>query len=83
MSEERISALERDVTAIRIAYAGDRAATNAAVEHLTKAVEELTQSVQQFRDTLNKGKGAVWLFGLIATCLGGLVSWAMTRIFQG
>jgi hypothetical protein len=75
MTEERLRALE-------IAFAAERATTAAAIEHLTEAVNELTKSVQEFRDTLNQGKGAVWLFGIVATAVGGIASWVMTRLFQ-
>lgn len=68
--------------ALEIAFAAEQATTTAAIEHLTEAVNNLTQTVQEFRDTLNKGKGAVWLFGLVATGIGGVASWVMTRIFQ-
>lgn len=68
--------------ALEIAFAAEQARTTAAIEHLTEAVNELTKGVQEFRDTLNKGKGAVWLFGIVATAVGGIASWVMTRIFQ-
>lgn len=76
MSDE----LSDRVRALEIASATDRATTDAAIEHLTEAVKSLTTTVQEFRDTLNKGKGAVWLFGLLAVAFGSLVSWVMTHL---
>jgi hypothetical protein len=78
MTDDRLSALEARVYQLH----ADNARLTESVEHLATAVTGLTSVVQEFRDTLNKGKGAVWLFGLVATGIGGLVSWVMTRLFQ-
>ena len=80
--EQRLDELEALVTDLRIAVATDRAATTAAINHLTSAVQDLTKGVQEFRDTLNKGKGAVWLFGIVAAAVGGLISWMTTHLFR-
>lgn len=82
MSDNPLRELEDKVQLLHLDYASNKAAMAAAIEHLTTAVNGLTSTVQDFRDTINKGKGAVWLFGLLATALGGLVSWVMTRLFQ-
>lgn len=81
MTEDRVSALESQMTDLRIAVASDRAATNAAIDHLTEAVRDLTKGVQEFRDTMNKGRGAVWLFGIMAAAIGGVISWMTTHFF--
>ena len=78
MTDDRLTSLERVVTELRI----EHARLSESVEHLATAVTSLTGVVQEFRDTLNKGKGAIWLFGLVATGIGGVVSWVMTRLFQ-
>jgi hypothetical protein len=77
MSEDRLTSLERDFRQLMV----DHARLSESVEHLASAVTGLTGVVQEFRDTLNKGKGAVWLFGLVATALGAIGAWAMTRLF--
>ena len=82
MTEERIQQLERTVTDLRLEYASDKASTASAIDHLTAAVTTLTSTVQEFRDTLNKGKGVVWLFGVLAAVIGGAISWVTTHFFR-
>jgi hypothetical protein len=78
MTDDRLSALEARVYQLH----ADNARLSESVDHLASAVAGLTAGVQDFRDTMNKGKGAVRLFGLVATGVGGLASWVMTRLFQ-
>ncbi len=78
----RVANEDERLRALEIAFAADKAATNAAIEHLTEAVNGLTATVQDFRDTLNKGKGAVWLFGILAASVGGIISWIATHLFR-
>lgn len=78
MTDERITTLEGHVTDLRV----DNARLSESVDHLARAVANLTTIVGTLNDTFNKGKGAVWLFGMVATAVGGLASWVMTRIFQ-
>ncbi len=78
MSEERLSALEERVTALRV----DNARLSESVEHLANAVSGLTEVVQSLRDSMNRGRGALWLFGIMAATVGGFVSWATTLFFQ-
>jgi hypothetical protein len=77
-----IDDLSARLRALEIASATDRATTSAAIDHLTEAVNSLTTTVQEFRDTLNKGKGAVWLFGILAASVGGIISWIATHLFR-
>lgn len=78
MTDDRLTALEARVSDLRV----DNARLSEAVDHLATAVGSLTQGVQEFRDTLNKGKGALWLFGVLAAAVGGLASWATTQLFR-
>jgi hypothetical protein len=78
VNEERLTALEARVSDLRV----DNARLTESVEHLAEAVSRLSGTVGTLNDTFNKGKGAVWLFGLVATGIGGIASWAMTRLFQ-
>jgi hypothetical protein len=68
MSEERIRELEAQVTDLRLANA-ELATT---VKHLTGAVRELTATVQAMRDTVNQGRGALWLAMTAAGAIGAL-----------
>lgn len=78
MSDERIAALESRVYALH----ADNARLSESVEHLATAVGGLTNVVQDLRDSMNRGKGALWLFGIMAATIGGLVSWATTLFFR-
>jgi hypothetical protein len=78
MTEDRLKAVENHVTELRIA----NARTSESIDHLSSAVTGLTTVVQEFRDTINRGRGAVWLFGILAAAVGGLISWATTLIFR-
>lgn len=76
--EDRLYRLESDVSELRAQHA----AMDAAVNHLVKAVDELRDVVQEFRDSLNQGRGAVWLFGVAAAAAGSLLS-LILRKFLG
>jgi hypothetical protein len=78
MTDDRLSALEARVYQLH----ADNARLSESVEHLASAVTGLTEVVQGLRDTMNRGKGALWLFGGLAAVLGGLVSWATTLFFR-
>jgi hypothetical protein len=78
MSEERLSALEERVTGLRV----ENARLSESVQHLADAVSGLTGVVQDLRDSMNRGRGALWLFGIMAATVGGIVSWATTLLFR-
>lgn len=78
MSDDRLATLEQRVYELR----AENSRLTQSVENLATAVSGLTTVVQDFRDTLNKGKGAIWLFGVLAATLGGLISWATTHLFR-
>ena len=73
-SDERVQKLEAEVTNLRIS----NATLSVAVEHLATAVKGLTETVQILRDTLNQGRGALWL----ALLAGGSVSALFITIFR-
>ena len=73
-SDERVQKLEAEVTDLRIS----NATLSVAVEHLATAVKGLTETVQVLRDTLNQGRGALWL----ALLAGGSVSALFVTIFH-
>lgn len=73
-SDERVEKLEAEVTNLRIS----NATLSVAVEHLATAVKGLTETVQVLRDTLNQGRGALWL----ALLAGGSVSALFITIFR-
>lgn len=71
--EERIRDLEKEVNDVRTS----NAILGHSVDQLSKSVDQLTNVVQDLRDTMNKGRGALWavtgaggLFGAGAQYLG-------------
>lgn len=68
MSDERITQLEIE-----------NAKLATSLEHLTDSVKELTRTVQDLRDTMNRGKGALWIVVGASTLVGGAISAAFTK----
>jgi NADPH-dependent curcumin reductase CurA len=77
--QEVIARLERDVTDLRVA----NAQLAAAVNHLATSVTALTQTVAVLRDTMNQGKGALWLIVAAAGGVGAAITLAFKQVFQG
>lgn len=67
--EPRIAKLESGVTDLRV----NAASVLTSVENLKEAVIELRQVVQELRDTMNKGRGVIWVFGSLSMVIGGAV----------
>jgi uncharacterized coiled-coil protein SlyX len=78
VSEERIEALAEQITNIRI----DHAKMTQSVEHLSKTVDELAKAVTELTSYMNRGRGALWVFGVMSATAGGLISWATTLLFR-
>jgi hypothetical protein len=78
VSEERLSALEMHVTNVRI----DNARLSGSIDQLTKTVDGLAAAVTDLTANMNKGKGALWIFGIMSATAGGLISWATTLVFR-
>lgn len=78
MSDERLTELETRVTDLRIA----NARLSESLQNLATAVSGLTGVVQELRDSMNRGRGALWLLGGLAATVGGIVSWATTLLFH-
>ncbi len=74
--DQTIAQLERDVTDLRIA----NATLAASVEHLAKSVIALTQTVEVLRDTINQGKGALWLIVAAAGGVGAAITMAIKQV---
>jgi hypothetical protein len=78
MTDDRIAVLETHVTNVRI----DNARLSESIEHLTKTVDNLATVVTDLSANMNKGKGALWIFGIMSATAGGLISWATTLLFR-
>lgn len=75
--QDTIARLERDVSDLRVA----NASLAAAVEHLATSVAALTQTVNVLRDTMNQGKGALWLIVAAAGGVGAAITMALKQVF--
>lgn len=78
IEEERIRDLEEKVTQLRIAQG--EFATSAG--HITAAVEKLEKVVNDLNDTMNKGRGALWLAMTAAGGLGAVTVTIARRAFN-
>jgi hypothetical protein len=77
--EDRVRELERDISSLRVA----NAELAKSVEHLSASVRALTDTVSTLRDTMNQGKGALWLGVLAAGSVGALITTVLKKIFLG
>lgn len=50
------------------------------VEHLAKATERLSISVSSLEAALNRGRGALWGIGGVASVLGGAAALAANKL---
>lgn len=75
--EDRVRELEAQVTNLRV----DNAGLATSVEHLAGAVKTLTVTVQELRDTMNKGRGALWMAMFLAGGIGAALTTVIKRVF--
>lgn len=76
--DSRILELEREVGNLRVS----NAALATSLDHLAGAVETLTRTVQDLRDTMNKGRGALW-FAMLVSGAAGSVAALLFKSFLG
>lgn len=67
--DERIRDLEKE-----------NASLTEAVGTLVKSVDHLSATVQDLRDTMNRGRGAVWVLIGVSTSIGAAVSAAINKL---
>ena len=79
METQRVRDLEVQVGDMR----EDNAALSTEVGHLAEAVHELTITVNGLRDSMNRGRGALWGLGAVASVLGGAASLAANKLLGG
>jgi 6-phosphogluconate dehydrogenase (decarboxylating) len=75
---ERVHHVERQVSDLRVA----NAALSASVEHLAKTVDVLNVTVQSLRDTINQGRGAIWVMVGAAGAVGAVIATMIKRLFN-
>ena len=76
--EDRIRDLEKEVGCLRV----DNATLGQSVELLSTNVKALTDVVQDLRDTMNKGRGALWAVCSGSAVAGGIVATIAGFIFK-
>jgi len=54
----------------------------AKVESLEKKVDKLEQGVTQLLELANKSKGGFWVGMVIASFLGGVITFAIDKLFK-
>lgn len=69
--------MERQVSDLRVS----NAALSTSIEHLVKTVDALTQTVMTLRDTINQGRGALWVMIGAAGAVGAVVTILVKRVF--
>lgn len=77
-ADERVRKLEDEVTNLRVS----NAQLSVAVEHLAAAVASLTTTVQVLRDTLNQGRGALWLAMILGGSVGAFLMLVLRKILH-
>lgn len=75
---ERVHHVEQQVSDLRVA----NAALTKSVEHLAKTVDVLNLTVQSLRDTMNQGRGALWVIVGTAGALGAVIATIAGRYFK-
>lgn len=78
MDDMRVDRLEERIRQLEIA-AGRISVSS---EHLAQTVDKFSDVVQDLRDTMNKGRGALWAITAAAGIVGGMVS-LVARKFLG
>jgi hypothetical protein len=74
---DRLRVLELQVTDLRIV----NAQLFSTMEHLAKATDSLNETVDNLRDTINKGRGAVWLAIMVAGAAGATIGSIIKSLF--
>jgi outer membrane murein-binding lipoprotein Lpp len=76
MAEDRITRLESHVTDLKVANAG----LAASVEHLASSVRSLVATVDVLRDTINQGRGAVWVIVGVSGTIGAMIAMGVAKL---
>jgi len=74
--QSQVSKNQQDIADLRV----QNATLAGSVEHLATTVAELTTTVQGLRDTMNRGRGALWGISGVAAVLGGAASIAANKL---
>lgn len=76
MNDERIARLEETVSVLR----EDNASLSTSVAHLSASVEKLTGKLDELNNTMNRGRGALWVIIGASGVLGGLLSAGISKV---
>lgn len=75
---QAIRELERDMVAMKVS----NATLAVTLASLTAQVGQLERTLTTLNDTMNKGKGVLWLVLLIAGTLGAAASSVVKRVME-
>lgn len=78
MNDQRLSRLEETVATLR----EDNASLSTSVEHLSSSLEKLTLKLDELNNTMNRGRGALWVIAGACTLLGAGISAGINKLFQ-
>jgi len=74
--EEDLRMMQNDLVGLKIA----NASLTSSVNHLADTVRALTETVQILRDTMNQGRGMMWLLMTAAGAMGAIAAVIIKRI---
>lgn len=74
--QEALHAFDRDISDLRVS----NAQLSTSVDNLVDKVNELSKTVASMNDTMNKGKGALWLIVLFAGSLGAAITTLIKKL---
>ena len=73
----RIESLEEQVTELRVS----NATLAVSVEHLAESVRTLTEKVGNLNDTMNRGRGALWVIVGASSVAGAVLATTISSFF--
>ena len=79
MDDTRLLTLEQTVSDLRV----EVAQFTMAAQHNAQATEQLAATVHGLEAALNRGRGALWGMGAVASLLGGAAAMAADKLFGG
>ena len=79
MDDQRLMTLEQTVSDLRV----EVAEFAMAAQHNAAANDKLADSVASLEAALNRGRGALWGLGAVASLLGGAAALAANKLFGG
>lgn len=77
MSEQRLSDVEDQVQDLEIR----QAELAVEIRHMTAVLDKLSDNVNSLTSAMDRGKGALWVFGGISSAVGALLTIVISNFF--